>query len=135
VPDPGLEDGEAVVPKGPGRDTGRASRRQRRHVGGALGDRRERLGDHHRWTPTIPTARSYDVYVRWTSHPNRSARVPVTVRHASGSTVRYVDERVNGGAWVLHGRYSFAAGTGGYVSVSDANGQAAADAVRFVPVP
>jgi hypothetical protein len=27
------------------------------------------------------------------------------------------------------------AGTQGYVQVSDVNGQAAADAVRFVPVP
>jgi hypothetical protein len=36
---------------------------------------------------------------------------------------------------VLHGRYRFAAGTGGYVQVSDANGQAAADATRWVLVP
>jgi hypothetical protein len=36
---------------------------------------------------------------------------------------------------VLHGTYSFNTGTGGYVQVSDINGQACADAVRFVPVP
>jgi hypothetical protein len=36
---------------------------------------------------------------------------------------------------VLHGRYSFTAGTAGYVQTTDASGQAAADAVRFVPAP
>jgi hypothetical protein len=35
----------------------------------------------------------------------------------------------------LHGTYRFNAGTTGYVEVSDANGQAGADAVKFVPIP
>jgi hypothetical protein len=36
---------------------------------------------------------------------------------------------------VLHGQYTFGAGTGGFVQVTDASGQAAADAVRWVRVP
>ncbi|HUG36973.1 MAG TPA: hypothetical protein VML54_08500 [Candidatus Limnocylindrales bacterium] len=35
----------------------------------------------------------------------------------------------------LHGTYTFAAGTQGAVQVAGSNGQAAADAVRFVLVP
>ena len=90
-------------------------------------------GDTYRWTPTIPSAQWYDVYIRWTQHPNRSTAVPISVKHSGGTSTRNFDERNGGGAWVLHGRYSFVAGTAGYVQVSAAAGQAAADAVRLVP--
>jgi len=90
--------------------------------------------DTYRWTPTMPAAGTFDVYVWWSSHPNRSTTVPITVTHAAGSTTQMFNEQTPGGTWVLHGRYSFNAGTGGFVQVSDVNGQAAADAVRFVPV-
>jgi len=91
--------------------------------------------DTYRWTPTIAVADTYNVYVWWTSHVNRSTAVPIAVTHAGGTTTRTFNEQTGGGAWVLHGTYSFNAGTGGYVQVSDINGQACADAVRFVPVP
>jgi len=90
--------------------------------------------DTYRWTPTFAAANTYDVYVWWSTHVNRSSAVPVTVVHAAGSTTQTFDEQAGGGQWVLHGRYSFNAGTAGYVQVSSANGQAAADAVRWVPV-
>jgi hypothetical protein len=88
----------------------------------------------YRWTPTIPADGSYDVYVWWSTHANRSTTVPLTVLHSGGPTTRTFNQRVGGGQWVLHGRYAFTAGTAGYVEVSSVNGQAAADAVRFVPV-
>jgi hypothetical protein len=93
------------------------------------------LRDTYRWTPRIPARGAYDVYVWWTSSTRRSRRVPVTVTHAGGSTTRTFDQRTGGGRWQLHGRYTFEVGTTGSVSVSDGNGQAAADAVRFVRVP
>jgi hypothetical protein len=89
--------------------------------------------DAYRWTPTIAAAGEFDVYLWWASNPNRSTTVPVTVVHSGGSTVKTFDQRLPGGQWVLHGRYTFAAGKAGYVQVSDANGQAGADAVRLVP--
>jgi hypothetical protein len=91
--------------------------------------------DTYRWTPNITAIGPYDVYVRWTSHPNRSTSVPISVHHASGTTTKTYNERTGGAVWILHGRYGLSAGTQGYVQVSDVNGQAAADAVRFVPVP
>ncbi len=91
--------------------------------------------DTYRWRPTIPTTRAYDVYVWWTTGANRATNVPFTVVHAGGTTTRTFNERTGGGQWVLHGRYTFNAGTTGYVETSDVNGQACADAVRFVPVP
>ncbi len=91
--------------------------------------------DTYRWTPRLAAGGTYDVYVWWTSAATRSARVPIAVRHADGTTTKTFDQRTGGGQWRLHGRYRFNAGTAGYVQVSDANGQAAADAVRFVPAP
>lgn len=91
--------------------------------------------DTYRWTPRLEAGGTYDVYVWWTSAATRSRRVPIAVRHANGTTTKTFDQRTGGGQWRLHGRYRFNAGTGGHVQVSDANGQAAADAVRFVPVP
>ena len=89
--------------------------------------------DTYRWTPTIPAAGRYAVYVWWTSTGNRSAATAVTVQHTEGQSTRQFDQRVGGGQWVLHGSYLFTAGTSGHVQVSDVNGEACADAVRFVP--
>jgi hypothetical protein len=75
--------------------------------------------DTYRWTPTIPTARAYDVYARWTQHPNRSTAVPITVCHAAGCTTRTFNQQQNGAQWILHGRYNFGAGSNGYVQVTD----------------
>ena len=91
--------------------------------------------DTYRWRPTITATGQYDVYVRWTQHPNRSTAVPISVTHAGGTTTRTFNEQTGGATWVLHGRYTFNAGTGGFVQVNGSAGQAAADAVRFVPVP
>ena len=90
--------------------------------------------DTYRWAPTVPATQTYDVYVWWTEHPNRSKAVPITVTHTAGVAKRSFDQRSGGGAWHLHGRYTFGAGTVGNVKVDGSHGQAAADAVRFVPV-
>ena len=90
--------------------------------------------DTYRWTPSISSAGFYDVYVWWSTHANRSTNVPVSVRHAAGTSLKNYNQRTAGGQWVLHGRYSFVVGTGGYVEVSDINGRAAADAIRFLRV-
>jgi PKD repeat protein len=91
--------------------------------------------DTYRWTANLTAAGNYDVYVRWTAHPNRSTTVPITVA-ASGITQTFLkNQQIGGGQWQMLGRFPFAAGTGGYVEVSDRNGQASADAVRWVPAP
>jgi hypothetical protein len=90
--------------------------------------------DSYQWRPTIPALGTYKVYVRWTSHPNRSTSVPIAVTHSGGTTVKNFNQQIGGGQWVLHGQYTFSPGTAGFVQVSNANGQAAADAVRWVRV-
>jgi hypothetical protein len=102
--------------------------------GGSLyscGFRRDTYG----WVPRLPASGTYDVYVWWTATSSRSTRVPITVNHAAGSTTRTFNQQTGGGRWQLHGRYTFTTGSVGSVGVSDANGQASADAVRFVRVP
>jgi glucose/arabinose dehydrogenase len=89
--------------------------------------------DTYRFTPAIANAATYDVFVRWTSAPNRSSSVPITVVFGAGSSTKQFNQQTSGGAWVLHGRYNFAAGKAGYVQVSDTNGQASADAIRLLP--
>jgi len=58
-----------------------------------------------------PGAGSYNVYVWWTSHTNRSTAVPISVTHAGGTTTKTYNQQTGGGQWVLHGTYNFNAGT------------------------
>jgi len=91
--------------------------------------------DTYRFTPIIPATASYDVYVRWTSHVNRSTSVPIAVVHAGGTSTESYNQQSGGGVWTLHGTYTFNAGTAGYVQVaeSSAGGQSCADAVKIEP--
>ena len=76
---------------------------------------------------------TYRVDVWWTQNGNRSTTVPITVSgHTGGPTTKNFNERINGGKWNTHGTYTFASGAQGTVQVTDQNGQAVADAVRFV---
>lgn len=90
----------------------------------------------YRWTPTIPAEGDYDVFVWWSTHENRGAAVPIVVKHATAMASKTFDERPakGGGKWVLHGRYHFLAGTAGYIETNSLASQAAADAVKLVPV-
>jgi hypothetical protein len=91
-----------------------------------------------RWTPRFTTSGYYSVYMRWTSASNRAGAARVTVCTASGTMSRSVNQRTNGGAWNLIGRYYFTAGYNcGAGSVilyaTGADGYVVADAVKFVP--
>jgi hypothetical protein len=92
-------------------------------------------GDSYRWTPAIAVGGAYDVYIWIPTWNKGAASVPVTVRHADGTALRTFNERRAAGGWVLHGQYTFNAGTAGYVQTDDSSGAALADAVRFVFVP
>ena len=92
-------------------------------------------GDSYRWTPAIAVGGTYEVYIWIPTWTKGGTGVPVTVRHAGGTTPRTFNERRATGGWVLHGRYTFDAGTTGYVQTDDSSGAALADAVRFLPAP
>jgi Carbohydrate binding domain/Cellulase (glycosyl hydrolase family 5) len=90
--------------------------------------------DSYRWTPKVGAAGRYAVYVWWPQATTRSSGVPISVVTNGATATKRFDQRTTGGEWVLHGTYSFVAGSAGYIEVSDSNGLAGADAVRLVPV-
>ncbi|MGD8843270.1 MAG: RHS repeat-associated core domain-containing protein [Gammaproteobacteria bacterium] len=88
-------------------------------------------GSSYRWTPSL-SAGTYAVYVWWVSHNSHSDSVPYTLVHNGQSEQYTQNQRTNGGQWVLLGTYDFAGDGTEYLEVSDANGKASADAVKFV---
>jgi lysophospholipase L1-like esterase len=69
------------------------------------------------FTPSIPEANTYPVFLRWTSDPNRATNVPVTVNHSGGSEVISINQRLAGGVWNKLGDFPFAAGDSGNVTI------------------
>ncbi len=87
------------------------------------------------WTPTLNTNGSYQVYVRYTSHPQRASNATYVVTHGGGTSTVVVDQRSGGGTWVLLGTFDLANGLSSVqLRTLDANQFVVADAVRFVRV-
>lgn len=88
-----------------------------------------------RWSPDLVAGQLYQVYAWWTYHSNRSNNVPYYVNHVGGLDAVEVNQKDSdlGGQWNLLGIYEFSDSSADYVEVSSENGQASADAVRFVP--
>jgi hypothetical protein len=92
-----------------------------------------------RFTPPIPVAGSYQVFLRWTSHANRAANVPVDVCAGGAVTTRTVDQRTGGGQWFSLGTFTLPAGSSPagasvLIRTEATSGYVVADAARFVPV-
>ena len=91
-----------------------------------------------KFTPTLPSAGKYEVFVAYTAHSNRATNVPVTVRSASGEKRVIVNQRKKPPQRDLLlslGVFEFKAGREGTVEISnaDTDGHVIVDAVQFVP--
>ncbi len=89
------------------------------------------------WTPDLPHKGPYDVYIWFGPDPidDHATNMPVTVNHLDGSDVLKINLKENHSQWNLLGRFKFADGRSGSVTVTnEANGNVLADAVKFVPV-
>lgn len=88
------------------------------------------------YAPSLPESGTYEVYMSWPEHFNRSTGIPVEIVFDGGTDNVSIDQTDDGGEWNLLGAYSFAAGTGGSVTIRNAGtiGHVAADAVRWVRV-
>jgi hypothetical protein len=86
------------------------------------------------FTPALTAPGIYQVFARWTDGSNRASNVPIDVLHSGGLATVTVDQRTNGGSWVLLGTWAFDAGALGSVMIrtAGADGYVVADAVRFV---
>ncbi|GAB4150241.1 MAG: hypothetical protein Fur0021_12470 [Candidatus Promineifilaceae bacterium] len=87
------------------------------------------------WTPTIPVAGWYPVYVWYLHSGNRSVDARYVVNHAGGETAVNLSQEVHGQTWRFLGEYYFDAGSAGSVTLinqsSDLDQVVIADAVRF----
>jgi nitrate reductase cytochrome c-type subunit len=82
--------------------------------------------------PNLPAADTYNVRAWWKASPNRATDSPYTIHYDGGSATVDVNQEINGNQWNLLGSYPFAAGTSGYVVLSDdADQYVIADAVKF----
>ena len=85
------------------------------------------------WTLNVPSAATYQVYARWTQHPNRATNAKYTITHASGAQVVTVNMEQGGSSWNLLGSFAFNAGNATISLSDDANDYVIADAVMLVP--
>lgn len=85
-----------------------------------------------RWTPNLPQAGTYNVYVWYPYNTSSATNAKYTVTYSGGSADVYKNQTQNAGQWNLLGTYNFTAGTTGNVLLSVTNAtNHRADAVRF----
>lgn len=90
-----------------------------------------------RFVPDLPSEGLYEVRISCVPHPNRSARVPVTVNAADGPATVHVDQRTappEGGLTSV-GTFRLRAGQDGWVEIRNHGtaGHVIADAVQWIP--
>jgi len=88
------------------------------------------------WTPDIPEAGQYAVYVSYQSFENSVPDAHYTVYHKGGATEFRVNQQMGGSTWVYLGTFEFAPGlhSSDRVTLSNVSahrGVVSADAVRF----
>ncbi len=85
------------------------------------------------FTPTLPMDGQYEVFVKYSSHPNRASNASVNIVHADGMFATTMDQRTGGGVFHSVGLFNFSAGTTGkiFVDAAGSNGFVTADTVRF----
>lgn len=98
--------------------------------------------EYAEFTPEIPTAGDYEVFVFACPYSSRDTNAKYEVEHAGGTYEVRVDQRSEsdggtGGQWYSIGTFTFDAGTSGLVRItrdSQSTGTStSADAVKFVP--
>ncbi len=101
------------------------------------GARRNEKPSEAEWTPDIPEAGEYAVYVSYKSLPLSARDARYTVHHMGGETRFRVNQQMGGGTWIYLGTFMFEAGRNlsGRVTLSNQSEEKdaiiTADAVRF----
>ena len=88
------------------------------------------------WRPTLATAGQYDVYAWIPNHSNSTIAARYTITHATGTATIDKNQQTGGMQWILLGRYQFAAGTTGHVTITNPSGAGylRTSYTKFVPV-
>ncbi len=86
------------------------------------------------FTPSLPGAGLYEIFLIWPAAPNRDANVSITIQHSGGVTTVNVNQQQNGGQWNSLGIYNLAPGSAAVtVNTTGTTGYVIVDAVRFTP--
>jgi len=100
--------------------------------------------DRYRFTPDLPQAGNYEVYIWNSCYENRAVNVKHIIQYAGGTDTIEVDQDCDTGVfgvWNLLGIYSFNVGTAGYLEITDdgivppTTTYMGADAARFILLP
>lgn len=85
------------------------------------------------FTPNIPAADDYEVFLIGSSNANRANNVPIQITYNGGIKDTIWNQQQGGGQWLSLGIFNFAAGTGGGVKIENTGttGTVVADAVKF----
>ncbi|HZF35837.1 MAG TPA: RHS repeat-associated core domain-containing protein [Candidatus Angelobacter sp.] len=85
------------------------------------------------WTPPFPSAGAYQVYARWPGSSANTAAAQYTVTRDGGTSTVTLNQKQNGGAWMLLGNYNFTPSSGQKVMLAaSSDGTTIADAMLFV---
>ncbi|MCG7983798.1 MAG: Ig-like domain-containing protein [Candidatus Thiodiazotropha lotti] len=87
------------------------------------------------WNTSVPQSGQYEVYARWTAHPNRATNATYTIQSDDGVNTVTVNQQTDGVRWNLLGIYSFTQGSDYQMTLTDeADGYVIADGIKLVPV-
>lgn len=73
------------------------------------------------WTPNLTETNTYNLYGWWRAHENWATNTKLTIHYNGGSQTIEIDQEQNGSQWNYLGSFSFAAGTTGYVELTNEN--------------
>lgn len=89
--------------------------------------------DSFEWTLNIPQNGQYTVYAKYPAVTGAATAASYKVTHASGTASPVVNQTTQAGTWVSLGKYTFADGNTGKVSLAQSSGGVVvADAVKAV---
>ncbi|MEM8954405.1 MAG: DUF1553 domain-containing protein [Verrucomicrobiota bacterium] len=92
------------------------------------------------WRPHLKEARTYNIFLSYSSGKQRSAEVPVTVSHANGRSKIIVNQRLtpeNDGLFHPLGKFELNAGDNTFIRITTEgtnDGHVIADAVQLIPI-
>ena len=84
------------------------------------------------WTPNVATGQ-YEVYAKWTEHPNRATNAAYTINHTQGTAVVIKSQEFNGGQFNLLGTFSLD-GSSTIMLDDRADGFVIADAIQLISI-
>lgn len=90
-----------------------------------------------KFTPTLPAAGLYAVYMRWPQDNDFTYDAPISITSTEGTVSLTANQAVAPDLWHYAGTYNFAQGTAGSVTInrSETGYTTVADSVMFVPHP